>query len=73
MGRVGRGSWLSEAPRWLPPPVSIKDHAVLGPVSKFRIVLTAYRCFMGPDKLTNLVTTLSNHTSLLQGGFMEGE
>jgi hypothetical protein len=47
------------------PPMSIKDRAILALVSKFRIVLTACRSFMGPGKPSNLVTTLSNHTSLL--------
>jgi hypothetical protein len=28
---------------------------------------------MGPDKLSSLLTTLSNHTSLFQGGLVEGE
>jgi hypothetical protein len=27
--------WLFEAPRWQPPPVSIKDRVVLALVSKF--------------------------------------
>jgi hypothetical protein len=53
--------------------VSIKDRAILASVSKFRIILTACRAFMGPDNSSSLVTTLSNRTSLLQGGFMEGE
>jgi hypothetical protein len=53
--------------------VSIKDHIILTLVSKFRIVLTACRAFLGPDKPSSLVTTLSNLTSLYQGGFMEGE
>jgi hypothetical protein len=53
--------------------VSIKDHAILTPVSKFRIVLTTCRAFMGSNKLSSLVTTLSNCTSLLYGGLMEGE
>jgi hypothetical protein len=29
--------------------------------------------FVGPDKSSSLLTILLNHTSLLQGGFMEGE
>jgi hypothetical protein len=29
--------------------------------------------FMGPSKLSNSVTTLSNRTSLLKGGYVEGE
>jgi hypothetical protein len=53
--------------------VSIKDRAILSTVSKFRMVLTACHAFMGPDKPSNFVTTLLNHTSLLQGNFMEGE
>jgi hypothetical protein len=77
-GALGWGGWgagrgYSETPLWQLPPVSIKDCAVLASVSKFRIVLTARRAFMGSDKLSSLVTTLSNHTSLLQGVFMEGE
>jgi hypothetical protein len=39
-------------------------------------VLNCTNCmsdFIGFDKLSNLVTTLLNHASLLQGGFMEGE
>jgi hypothetical protein len=51
----------------------IKDHAVLAPVNKFRIVQTACRAFMGPDKPSSLVTTLSNRNSLIQGDFVEGE
>jgi hypothetical protein len=42
-------------------------------MGKFRIVLTAYQAFMGPYKLSSLVTILSNHTSLLQGGFSVGQ
>jgi hypothetical protein len=53
--------------------MSIKGRAVLAPVSKFIIVLTACQAFMGPDKLSSLVTTLLNRTSLLQGSFMEGK
>jgi hypothetical protein len=55
------------------PHVSIKDRVILAPVSKFRIVLTACWAFMGLDKPSSVVATLLNHTSLLQGGFMEGE
>jgi hypothetical protein len=73
MRRVGSGKWLSETLRWSPSPVLIKDCVILVPVGKFRIVLTACQIFMGPDKPSSLVTILSNHTSLLQGGFMEGE
>jgi hypothetical protein len=43
---VGRG--YSEAPMWQPPPVSIKDHDVLVPMSKFRIVPTASQVLWGP-------------------------
>jgi hypothetical protein len=52
--------------------MSIMDYGILASVSKFRIVLTACQAFIGSDKLSILVTNLSNHTSLLQGGFMEG-
>jgi hypothetical protein len=67
------GSGYSEAQRWYPPPVSIRDRAFLASVSKFRIVLTECQVFIGPDKLSSLVTILSNCTSLLQGSFIGGE
>jgi hypothetical protein len=53
--------------------VSIKEIAILALVSKFRTILTACQVFMGLGKPSSLVTTLLNHTSLLQGGSIEGK
>jgi hypothetical protein len=73
MGRAETGSWLFRGSKVVAPLMSIKDHAVLTTMSKFRIILTAYRTFMESDKSSSLVTTLLNCISLLQGDFMEGE
>jgi hypothetical protein len=54
------------------PPVSIKDCTILAPMASFDLYWPHVR-FMGPDKPSSPVTTLSNRTSLLGGGLLEEE
>jgi hypothetical protein len=72
-GRVGSGPWKFWCFKVVAPHVSIKDHIVLALMDKHLFVLTACRVFIGPGKPSSLVTNLSNCTSLLQGGLLEGE
>jgi hypothetical protein len=52
--------------------MSIKDHVILSLMACFNLYSPHVR-FMGLDKPSNTVTTLSNRPSLLQGGLLEGE
>jgi hypothetical protein len=52
--------------------VSIKDHFILATVGKLWFCTDCMLGFMGSGKPSSLVITLSNRTSLLRGGLMEG-
>jgi hypothetical protein len=52
--------------------VSIKYRVVLAPMARFDLYWP-HVGFMGTGKPSSPVTTLSNRTSLLHGGLLEGE
>jgi hypothetical protein len=84
-GRANRGKWSSWKERVGSRPWLLWDSKVVAlacvdygprrfsPGGQALICTDRMSGFMGLGKLSSLVTTLSNHTSLLRGGLVEGE
>jgi hypothetical protein len=70
---MGRVSWLVRGSCVVAPICVNYGPRHFGPDCNLWLVLATCRGFMGPGKPSSLVTTLSNHTSLLWGGLLEGE
>jgi hypothetical protein len=70
--RVRRGLWLFWESKVVAPLVSIKLRIILALMARFDLYWPHVK-FMSPGKPSRPVTTLSNRTSLLQGGLLEGE
>jgi hypothetical protein len=72
-GKSGERPWLFPGSKVVAPACVDSGPCRFGPDGQALICADHMLGFMGPGKPSSPTTTLSNHTSLLQGGLWEGE